>query len=270
MPNEVAKDFLDSLSDEATEGKGGPLSHRQLLELEGRTMHPSWLTPLQKEMRKSYFLKLKRFLWTEGVKTAPEVSKNIFPPAGEIYSWSRFTPLDKVRVVILGQDPYHNNGQAHGLAFSVRSNVAVPPSLRNIYKEIKNDYPDFQVPKHGYLGSWARQGVLMLNTSLSVRAHQANSHSNKGWEQFTDSILKTITSRPGPGVVFFAWGNPAQKRTASIIKKHLVLKSVHPSPLSANRGFFGNGHFRKANEWLKENYGEEGMIDWCTLDPEER
>lgn len=131
----------------------------------------------------------------------------------------------------------------------------------------------------------------MLNTSLSVRAHQANSHSNKGWEQFTDSILKTITSRPGPGVVFFAWGNPAQKRTASIIsntasgggffkgiqndnasakEKHLVLKSVHPSPLSANRGFFGNGHFRKANEWLKENYGEEGMIDWCTLDPEER
>lgn len=140
-----------------------------------------------------------------------------------------------------------------------------------------------------YLGSWARQGVLMLNTSLSVRAHQANSHSNKGWEQFTDSILKQITTRPGPGVVFLAWGNPAQKRTANIVTstptssfaggsfaknkiankdKHLVLKSVHPSPLSANRGFFGNGHFKKANEWLKENYGEEGMIDWCTLDPE--
>ena len=132
----------------------------------------------------------------------------------------------------------------------------------------------------------------MLNTSLSVRAHQANSHSGKGWEQFTDAILKTITSRPGPGVVFLAWGNPAQKRTASIVgvtsssaaasgglfsktkgntgkEKHLVLKSVHPSPLSASRGFFGNGHFKKANEWLKENYGEEGMIDWCTLDPEE-
>lgn len=141
-----------------------------------------------------------------------------------------------------------------------------------------------------YLGSWARQGVLMLNTSLSVRAHQANSHSNKGWEEFTDSILKVIASKPGPGVVFLAWGNPAQKRTANIITsaaqiakrkgatndevekiktKHLILKSVHPSPLSANRGFFGNNHFKKTNEWLKENYGEEAMIDWCRLEPED-
>lgn len=259
-----------------------------------------------RRLRSPYFLKLKRFLWSEGVKNSTIASKNIFPPgqshclrrhleralticlAREIYSWSRHTPLDKVRIVILGQDPYHNDGQAHGLAFSVRDNVKVPPSLKNIYKEIKTDYPDFDIPKHGqvislsygcncsdfcysYLASWADQGVLLLNTSLTVRAHQANSHSKKGWEELTDAILRVIDARPGPGVVFLVWGQPALKRMAGIDKeKHLILSSVHPSPLSASRGFFGNQHFKKANEWLREKYGEEGVIDWTKLEPESK
>lgn len=156
----------------------------------------------------------------------------------------------------------------------MRSNVKTPPSLKNIYKEIKTDYPHFTPPNHGYLGSWARQGVLLINTAMTVRAHQANSHSKKGWEEFTDSILRAIDARPGPGVVFLAWGQPALKRINNTISsagtKHLILSSAHPSPLSASRGFFGNAHFRRTNEWLVEQYGnEEAAVDWCNLEPEE-
>jgi len=269
----AAAAFEKSLSDKPLPGQGGDLSERDLLRLELETLHPSWLSVLQKDLKSPHFLKLKRFLWAEGVKSAGEASKTIFPPAREIYSWSRLTPLPNVRVVVLGQDPYHNEGQAHGLCFSVRSNVKTPPSLKNIYKEIKNDYPQFSPPNHGYLGSWARQGVLLINTSMTVRAHQANSHSKKGWEEFTDSVLRAIDARPGPGVVFLAWGQPALKRINATItqkgKKHLVLSSVHPSPLSASRGFFGNAHFRKTNDWLVKQYGDENAaIDWCTLEPE--
>ncbi|GAA5917176.1 hypothetical protein JCM5296_005591 [Sporobolomyces johnsonii] len=164
------------------------------------------------------------------------------------------------------------------MCFSVRPGVKIPPSLRNIYKEIKDEYPEFEVPKHGNLISLARSGVLMLNTSLTVRPHQAGSHSNKGWETFTDKIVELVDKYGGSsevgkqsdGVVVLAWGAWAAKRVAKMDqKKHLILTSPHPSPLSARRGFFGNGHFRKANDWLEAKYGPEARIDWTKLDPEE-
>ena len=181
-------------------------------------------------------------------------------------SRSRHTPLPTVKVVILGQDPYHNINQAHGLCFSVRPPTPAPPSLANIYKLLLKEYPDtFKPPpkKGGLLTPWADRGVLLLNTCLTVRAHEANSHANKGWEKFTQKVIDIVAKQRMEGVVFLAWGNPAQKRCAKIDKqRHHVLQSVHPSPLSAARGFFDCGHFRKTNEWLKERYGEGGEIDW--------
>lgn len=167
--------------------------------------------------------------------------------------------------MILGQDPYHNLNQAHGLCFSVRPPTPAPPSLKNIYTALKKDYPTFTPPPKGggLLTPWADNGVLMLNTCLTVRAHEANSHAGKGWERFTQKVIDTVAQRREKGVVFLAWGNPAQKRCAGINgSKHLVLKSVHPSPLSAHRGFMECGHFVKANAWLRERYGVEGEIDW--------
>jgi uracil-DNA glycosylase len=167
--------------------------------------------------------------------------------------------------VILGQDPYHGPNQAHGLCFSVRPPTPAPPSLVNIYKAIKNEYPSFQAPPNrgGLLTPWADQGVLLLNTCLTVRASQANSHANHGWEKFTQKVIDTAVKLRTRGVVFLAWGSPAQKRCEKISgARHLVLKSVHPSPLSAHKGFFECGHFRKTNEWLEERYGEEGKINW--------
>ena len=168
----------------------------------------------------------------------------------------------------MGQDPYHNFNQAHGLAFSVLPPTPPPPSLRNIYIGLKNDYPDFRVPKHGVLTAWADRGVLLLNTCLTVRAHNANSHANKGWEQFTSSVLEHLVKARPDGIVFMAWGIPAGKRVANVVKgpmtsKFLVLNSVHPSPLSASRGFFNCGHFKKANEWLREHGKDE--VDWDSL-----
>ncbi|EJT46771.1 uracil DNA N-glycosylase [Trichosporon asahii var. asahii CBS 8904] len=203
----------------------------------------------------------------------------------DIYSWSRFCPLKDVRIVIVGQDPYHGPGQAHGLAFSVKRGVAIPPSLRNMYKEMTTAIPGFVAPKHGDLTEWAKHGVLLLNTSLTVRASEAGSHAGKGWEQFTAAVMKVVTSRlagsasgvavtatadaPGSsanGIVLMAWGAHAQKMIAGLdTKRHLVLKSAHPSPLSASRGFFGNGHFVKSNAWLQERYGADGGIDWKSL-----
>ena len=178
---------------------------------------------------------------------------------------SRHTPLHTVKAVVIGQDPYHNHNQAHGLCFSVRPPTLAPPSLKNMYIALKNDYPSFTPPPKngGLLTPWAEQGVLMLNTCLTVRAHEANSHSNKGWEKFTQKVIDTVAKVRGRGVVFLAWGTPAAKRVAKIDKvKHLVLQSVHPSPLSAQRGFFTCGHFKKTNDWLAQRYGDDGIIDW--------
>ncbi|TNY22014.1 uracil-DNA glycosylase-like protein [Rhodotorula diobovata] len=259
----------------STLSTSGSPSEADLLALECTSVGPSWLEHLQSELRKPYFLELKRFLWREGLKGTQDRDKGtlkVFPPAHDVYAWSRYTPLQDVKVVILGQDPYHDDGQAHGLCFSVRPGVKIPPSLRNIYKEIKDEYPDFEVPKHGNLISLARRGVLLLNTSLTVSPHKAGSHSNKGWETFTDKVVELVDKHGGggKGVVVLAWGQWAAKRVAKMDKKkHLILTSAHPSPLSARRGFFGNGHFKKANAWLKERHGDDAQIDWTTLDPEE-
>ncbi|KAI0067386.1 uracil-DNA glycosylase, partial [Artomyces pyxidatus] len=266
--------YVDSLNED----------QKRLLNLECETMGKSWLKVLKDELKKPYFVALKKYLWEEGVRDPEDDYKNlkIYPLPRNIYSWSNFTPLGKVKVVIVGQDPYHGSGQAHGLCFSVPKGLAIPPSLRNIYAEIKAEYPDFVPPAHGNLTSWAENGVLMLNTCLTVRAGQAGSHSNKGWEQFTDKVVDVVdrygganlpAASPsdkvghGRGVVFLAWGAWAAKRVAKLsTKKHLILTSAHPSPLSAHKGFLGNGHFKTANEWLEQRYGAKGVVDWCRLD----
>ena len=169
-------------------------------------------------------------------------------------------------MVIVGQDPYHNVNQAHGMAFSVRAPTPAPPSLKNMYIALKKDYPAFVPPpnKGGLLIPWADRGVLMLNTCLTVRAHEANSHANRGWEKLTQKVIDLIAQKRTRGVVFMAWGTPAGKRVTKVDKqRHLVLQSVHPSPLSASRGFFDCGHFKKANDWLVKMYGPDGEIDWA-------
>ena len=185
---------------------------------------------------------------------------------------SRHTPLPSVKAVILGQDPYISPNQAHGLCFSVRPPTVAPPSLKNMYKALKKDYPDFKEPPKnlGLLTPWADRGILLLNTCLTVRQGESNSHAGKGWEKFTQKVIDLVAQKRVKGVVFLAWGSPAQKRCAKINgNKHLVLKAVHPSPLSASKGFFDCGHFKQANEWLQERYGEEGVIDWnLNVDPE--
>lgn len=178
---------------------------------------------------------------------------------------SRHTKFGNVKVVILGQDPYHNVNQAHGMAFSVHPPTPTPPSLRNMYICLKNDYPNFVTPpkNNGLLIPWADRGVLMLNTCLTVRAHEANSHANRGWEKFTQRVIDLVAQKRSRGVVFMAWGTPAGKRVARVNKQsHLVLQAVHPSPLSASRGYFTCGHYKKANEWLSSRYGPNGQIDW--------
>jgi uracil-DNA glycosylase len=178
---------------------------------------------------------------------------------------SRHTPLNTVKAVILGQDPYHNFNQAHGMCFSVHPPTPAPPSLKNIYTCLKKDYPTFTPPPKngGLLTPWADRGVLLLNTCLTVRAHEANSHANRGWEKFTQKVIDLVAAKRTKGVVFLAWGTPAGKRVVKVDRKrHLVLSSVHPSPLSASRGFFDCGHFKKTNEWLRGRYGVEEEIDW--------
>ncbi len=185
----------------------------------------------------------------------------------------RHTPLNTVKAVILGQDPYHNHNQAHGLSFSVRPPTPAPPSLKNIYKALAKDYPSFTPPPKngGLLTPWADRGVLLLNTCLTVRAHEANSHANRGWEKFTQKVIDIVAAKRTRGVVFLAWGSPAGKRVQKVDRKrHLVLQSVHPSPLSASRGWFDCGHFKKTNEWLVGRYGEDGVVDWnLDVKPEE-
>jgi len=280
---------------------------KELLKLEIDTLHESWLGALKDEVTSERFLNLKRFL-----KKELESGVKVFPPMEDVYSWyvhssihssknprklthetpkqpqphqqpttnnhhhharSRHTPLPTVKAVILGQDPYHNHNQAHGLCFSVRPPTPAPPSLLNIYKCLKTDYPHFTPPPHnsGLLTPWSDRGVLLLNSCLTVRAHAANSHAKKGWEEFTQKVIDVVAAKRTKGVVFLAWGKPAEVRVRGVNGsgngkaggRHLVLRSPHPSPLSAHRGFFECGHFRKANEWLRERYGGvEGEIDW--------
>lgn len=212
-----------------------------------------WLEPLSPEFKKPYYAKLYKTI-KEEYGTRP-----IFPPADEIFTAFELTPLSDVKVVIIGQDPYHGDGQAHGLCFSVKPDVEIPPSLVNIYKELNSDLGCY-IPNHGYLKKWAEQGVLLLNTVLTVRAHQANSHRGIGWEEFTDAAIHILNEQDRP-IVYLLWGKPAQmKKNMLNNPKHLILEAPHPSPLSAYRGFFGCQHFSKTNQFLKENGLEP--IDW--------
>lgn len=212
-----------------------------------------WLEAIGDEFKKEYYRDLYNFVKDEYSKTV------IYPPADDIFNAFHFTPLSKVRVLLLGQDPYHNENQAHGLSFSVRPGQDIPPSLQNIYKELNDDLGCY-IPNNGFLKKWAEQGVLLLNTVLTVRAHQANSHKNHGWELFTDAIINAVNKQDRP-IVYFLWGAPAQKKAAMLNNpKHLVLQAPHPSPLSAYRGFFGCRHFSKCNDFLVKNGLEP--IDW--------
>lgn len=206
----------------------------------------SWQEVLKEEFNKPYFEELANFVRDE------YKSKKVFPPPKDIFKAFDLCSFDKVKVVILGQDPYHGDGQAHGLCFSVNQGIPMPPSLINIYKEIVSDVGG-QMPAHGNLEHWAQQGVFLLNAILSVIAHQPTSHQNKGWETFTDEVIRLISEKK-EHVVFMLWGNYAQSKEWMIdLNKHLVLKAPHPSPLSAHRGFFGCKHFSKANEFLAKN-----------------
>jgi uracil-DNA glycosylase len=230
-------------------GKGEKMSDKTSVKLD-----PSWLDVIGVEFDKSYMVQLKSFLAQE-----KKAGKVIYPKGDEIFNAMNTTRFDDVRVVILGQDPYHGEGQAHGLSFSVRSGVKLPPSLMNIYKEISAEY-DVLMPKDGDLTRWAKQGVLLLNATLTVQDSLAGSHQNKGWEEFTDAIVRAINDR-AENIVFLLWGSYAQKKGAIIDrKKHLVLTASHPSPLSAHRGFLGCGHFRAANDYLESNGFPP--IDW--------
>lgn len=212
-----------------------------------------WLEPLSPEFKKPYYAKLYKKIREE------YGSHQIFPPSDEIFTAFELTPLSEVKVVIIGQDPYHGEGQAHGLCFSVKPDVEMPPSLVNIYKELSDDLGCY-IPNNGYLIKWAKQGVLLLNTVLTVRAHQANSHRGIGWEEFTDAAIRILNEQDRP-IVFLLWGRPAQMKKSMLNNpKHLILEAPHPSPLSAYRGFFGCGHFSKTNEFLRENGLEP--VDW--------
>ncbi len=212
-----------------------------------------WLPAIGGEFKKPYYKNLYHFIKNE-------YSTNIiYPPAEEIFSALHLTLLSEVKVVIIGQDPYHEPGQAHGLCFSVRPEVEIPPSLVNIYKELHDDI-GFRIPNHGCLENWAKQGVLLLNTVLTVRAHHAFSHQGKGWEQFTDAIIQAVNHEDRP-IVYLLWGKPAQAKKEMLTNpKHLILEAPHPSPLSAYRGFFGCRHFSKTNDFLAANGVRP--IDW--------
>jgi len=213
----------------------------------------SWKEVLAGEFSSSYFMELKEFLLNE------RKHHSIYPPGQLIFNAFRLTPFDRVRVVLLGQDPYHGPGQAHGLCFSVMKGIALPPSLVNIFKEIQNDL-SIPIPAHGNLERWARQGVLLLNATLTVRANQAGSHQRQGWETFTNAVIRELSARR-VGLIFLLWGKFAKEKEALIDgKRHYILRAAHPSPFSAYNGFFGCRHFSKTNEILKKHGLEE--IDW--------
>lgn len=217
-------------------------------------LHESWLTRLHDEFEQDYMHELREFLLIRKQHRAV-----IYPPGKQIFNALDSTPFDRVRVVILGQDPYHGPGQAHGLCFSVQPDVKVPPSLLNIYREIESDL-GIVPPRHGYLQSWAEQGVLLLNAVLTVERGQAGSHQGKGWERFTDTIVQLLNEER-EGLVFMLWGNYARQKGAVINRrKHLILNAPHPSPLSAHQGFFGCRHFSQANRYLEDR--GQPPIDW--------
>ena len=212
---------------------------------------------LSEEKQKPYFKQILTFLDNE-----IEQGKTIFPAKEDVFNAFKYTEFDNLKVVILGQDPYHNYNQAHGLAFSVQKDVDIPPSLRNIYKELSASVEGFQIPDHGDLTSWAKQGVFLLNTTLTVESHKANSHKDIGWETFTDTVIKKISAHK-ENVVFMLWGSHARKKKSLIdAAKHLILESSHPSPLSVYRGFLGCGHFNECNAYLLTNNLEQ--IGWET------
>lgn len=212
-----------------------------------------WLEVIGDEFKKNYYRELYKFIKNEYNNYI------IYPNADDIFNAFHFTPLSKVKVVILGQDPYHNVGQAHGLCFSVKPDVDIPPSLVNIYQELQEDL-GCKIPNNGYLEKWAKQGILMLNTVLTVRAHQAGSHQGRGWETFTDAVIEAVNSQDRP-IVFILWGKPAQMKKKMLNNpKHMILEAPHPSPLSAFRGFFGSKPFSQTNEFLQQNGLEP--IDW--------
>ena len=204
----------------------------------------SWQAVLADEFQKPYFKQLEAFVDQE------RQTQTIFPPEQDVFNAFVYTPYEKVNVLLLGQDPYHDDNQAHGLCFSVRPGIKPPPSLANMFKELKDDV-GFRVPNHGYLVPWAEQGILMMNTVLTVRAHQANSHKGKGWETFTDEVIRKVSAKQEQ-VVFILWGAPAQKKISLIdTSRHKIVQSAHPSPLSARNGFFGSKPFSKTNEYLR-------------------
>ena len=218
-------------------------------------LESSWLKVLEPEFQKEYMLSLKQFLQAE-----KQQKKVIFPPSPEIFNAFNLTPFDEVKVVIIGQDPYHGYGQAHGLSFSVKDHVRLPPSLQNIYKELETDISDFKIPTTGNLTKWAKQGVLLLNATLTVEANKAGSHQKRGWETFTDAAIKAVSDYK-TGVVFILWGRFAQEKERLIdTSKHYVIKSAHPSPFSAYSGFFGSKPFSKTNAYLTQQNLEP--IDW--------
>ena len=213
-----------------------------------------WINAISDEFDKAYFKNLELFV-NEEYKHG-----RVYPKKDEVFNALHFTPLNKVKIVLLGQDPYHNDNQAHGLSFSVLPEQKItPPSIKNIYKELHDDLGCY-IPNNGYLKKWADQGILLLNTVLTVRAHEANSHKSRGWEEFTDAIIRAINKEDRP-IVYLLWGRPAQSKIAMLTNpRHLILKAPHPSPLSAYRGFFGSKHFSQANEYLLSN--GENQIDW--------
>ena len=208
----------------------------------------TWVEALGEEKQQPYFQHI-----LDTVKAERESGQTIYPPAADVFNAFKATEFNQVKVIILGQDPYHGAGQAHGLAFSVQKGVRIPPSLQNIYKELVNDIAGFQIPKHGNLQSWAEQGVLLLNTVLTVREGQAHSHAALGWETFTDKVIRQLVDHR-EHLVFILWGSHAQKKGAFIDRsRHLVLTAVHPSPLSASRGFFGSKPFSQTNQYLQQH-----------------
>lgn len=218
-------------------------------------LHPSWLAVLEEEFGKPYMVKLKHFLQQE-----KESGQVVYPKSADIFNAFNTTHFEDVKVVILGQDPYPGAHQAHGLSFSVQMGIAIPRSLKNIYKELEADIPGFKTPAHGNLEEWAKQGILLLNSTLTVRAGDSASHQKKGWEEFTDEVIKTISDKK-EGIVFILWGNFAQSKAVLIDeKKHFIIRSAHPSPFSAERGFFGSKPFSKTNDILRKEGKAE--IDW--------
>jgi len=218
-------------------------------------LEPGWLSVLSQEFEKDYMKSLKLFLQEEKQK-----GYTVFPKGSDIFNAFNHTPFDKVKVVILGQDPYHGQGQAHGLSFSVQKGMTIPPSLKNIYKELQTDIEGFVPPNHGNLTEWADRGVLLLNATLTVRAHEAGSHQGKGWEIFTDKVISELSEKK-EGVIFLLWGRYAQNKSILIDEsRHTLFKAAHPSPFSAYNGFFGCRHFSKTNTKLIEQ--GETPIDW--------